>query len=153
MKDDLISRQDAIDALEEERCPCESDYDKGYLSMLNKAIWIMKEWLPSAQPETAERTAEAVQNVSDEDLISRKAAMNRIDEALARVFVESHGCGESILRKLPSVQPERNQGHWVGIDDEPCETWECDKCGCIQECFDGEQPNYCPNCGAEMSNE
>ena len=101
---------------------------------------------PSAQPKTA-------QNVSDVDLISRKAAMNRIDEALARVFVESHGCGETILRKLPSVQPERNQGHWVGIDDEPCETWECDKCGYIQECFDGEQPNFCPQCGAEMINE
>ena len=84
------------------------------------------------------------------DLIDRQAAMNRIDEALARVFVESRGCGESILRKVPSVKPERNQGHWVGIDDEPCETWECDKCGCIQECFEGEQPNYCPNCGADM---
>lgn len=48
---DLISRQSAIDSLNEERCPCESDYDEGYLSMLDKAIWIIKEWLPSAQPE------------------------------------------------------------------------------------------------------
>ena len=48
---DLIERQAAIDALKEERCPCESDYDEGYLSMLDKAIWIMDEWLPSAQPE------------------------------------------------------------------------------------------------------
>lgn len=47
---DTISRQAAIDALKEERCPCESDYDEGYLSMLDKAIWIMQEWLPSAQP-------------------------------------------------------------------------------------------------------
>jgi hypothetical protein len=106
-----------------------------------------------AQSKTAERTAETAQNVSDEDLISRKAAMNRIDEALARVFVESRGCGESILRKLPSVKPERNRGHWVGLDDEPCETWECDKCGCIQECFEDERPNFCPQCGAEMSKE
>ena len=106
--------------------------------------------IPSAQPESAERTAETAQNVSDEDLISRKAAMNRIDEALARVFVESRGCGEYILRKLPSVKPERNQGHWVGIDDEPCETWECDKCGCIQECFEDERPNFCPQCGSDM---
>lgn len=49
--DDLINRQDAINSLEEERCPCESEYDQGYLSMLDKAIWIIKEWLPSAQPE------------------------------------------------------------------------------------------------------
>ena len=54
------------------------------------------------------------------------------------------------IEALPSAQPERDQGHWIGIDDEPCETWECDKCGCIQECFDGEQPNYCQNCGADM---
>ena len=105
---------------------------------------------PPVQPETAERTMGTAQNVSDEDLISRKAAMNRIDEALARVFVDSRGCGEYALRKLPSVKPERERGHWVGIDDEPCETWECDRCGCIQECFDGEQPNYCPQCGADM---
>lgn len=51
MNNDLIRRQDAIDSLEEERCPCESDYDKGYLSMLDKAIWIIQQWLPSAQPE------------------------------------------------------------------------------------------------------
>ena len=49
--EDAISRQAAIDALEEERCPCESDYDEGYLSMLDKAIWIMKDWLSSAEPE------------------------------------------------------------------------------------------------------
>lgn len=49
--DDLINRQDAINSLEEERCPCESEYDQGYLSMLDKAIWIIKEWLPSIQPE------------------------------------------------------------------------------------------------------
>lgn len=51
---DCISRQAAIDALEEERYPCESDYDEGYLSMLDKAIWIMQEWLPSAQPDMSE---------------------------------------------------------------------------------------------------
>ena len=57
------------------------------------------------------------------------------------------------LEQMPSVQPERDQGHWIGIDDEPCETWECDKCGYIQECFDGEQPNFCSNCGADMRGE
>ncbi len=51
MSKDTIYRQDAIDALEEERCTCESDYDEGYLSMLDKAIWIVQEWLPSAQTE------------------------------------------------------------------------------------------------------
>lgn len=124
---------------------------EGYSSYDLKVISeYLKRYFGFAQAETAERTAETAQNVSDGDLISRKAAMNRIDEALARVFVDSHGCGETALRGLPSVKLERKRGHWVGIDDEPCETWECDQCGYIQEFFDGDQPNYCANCGADM---
>lgn len=40
-------------------------------------------------------------------------------------------------------------GHWVGIDDEPCQVWECDVCGWI---YEDDEPfyNYCPNCGAKM---
>lgn len=58
--DDTISRQAAIDSLEEERCPCESDYDEGYLSMLDKAIWIIKEWLPSAQQKLLKYSGESI---------------------------------------------------------------------------------------------
>ena len=47
---DLISRAAAIDALKEEEYPCESDYDEGYMAALDKAVWIMEKWLPSAQP-------------------------------------------------------------------------------------------------------
>lgn len=42
-------------------------------------------------------------------------------------------------------------GHWVGIDDEPCEVWECDVCGYI---YEGDFAyNYCPHCGAKMDAE
>ena len=74
---DTIYRQDAIEALKEERCPCESDYDEGYLSMLDKAIWIMQEWLPSAQSNTQE-PPQHVESVGD--VISRQAAINAIEE-------------------------------------------------------------------------
>ena len=37
-------------------------------------------------------------------LIDRQAAIDRIDEALKRVFKEP--CGEAILANLPSAQPE-----------------------------------------------
>ena len=80
------------------------------------------------------------------DTISRQAAIDVINESNSPIA--EYLIGE--IMALSSAQPERKRGHWVGIDDEPCETWECDKCGCIQECFDGEQPNYCPNCGADM---
>lgn len=49
--------------------------------------------------------------------------------------------------------PERKTGNWVGIDDEPCEVWECDRCGYIMECYEDDRTNYCPNCGAKMSKE
>ena len=42
------------------------------------------------------------------------------------------------------------RGNWVGIDDEPFTTWECDRCGCIYEVEFEYLPNFCPNCGADM---
>lgn len=42
-------------------------------------------------------------------------------------------------------------GRWVGIDDFPHETWECDRCGKIIET--DVPPNYCENCGARMIDE
>ena len=60
------------------------------------------------------------------------------------------------LNSLPSAEPERNKGEWVGTefdgyaDGNPvyCE-WKCSACGCVVE---DEEPawNYCPNCGADM---
>ena len=86
------------------------------------------------------------------DLISRQAAIDEVINLWADkpfgnpALVEIKDC----IEKLPSAQPERKRGHWVGIDDEPCETWECDKCGYIQECFEDERPNFCPQCGSDM---
>ena len=43
---------------------------------------------------------------------------------------------------------EVERGIWIGIDDEPHETWECDRCGMIVEM---EKPyDFCPKCGAKM---
>ena len=53
-------------------------------------------------------------------------------------------------KDCPIEEVKDQQGHWVGIDDEPCETWECDRCGYIEECEDGRQSNVCPRCGADM---
>lgn len=104
--DDCISRQAAIDAVDAiGHIATMPDGDK---CVRRSAVKYTLSMLPSAQPETAERTTEMAQNVSDGDLISRKAAMNRIDEALARVFKEP--CGELILRKVPSAQPEQQ---WI----------------------------------------
>ena len=127
-KDDLISRQAAIDAV----TPFDDEY------RIRDAI----EDLPSAQPEIAERTTETAQNVSDGDLISRKAAIERIDEALSRVI--KGPCGEKILARVPSAQPERKRGKWKM--DLKRHVFVCSICGAWQvfNC------NFCPNCGADM---
>lgn len=53
------------------------------------------------------------------------------------------------LDDAPIIEAEPTKhGHWVGIDDIPHETWECDRCGKIVET--DEPPNYCENCGADM---
>ena len=49
---DLIDRQATIDALKEEKYPCETDYDEGFMEALDKVIWIVGNWVPSAQPKT-----------------------------------------------------------------------------------------------------
>jgi len=48
------------------------------------------------------------------DLISRQAAIDAIDKALSRTFVEP--CGEMILKDLPSAQPEQR---WIPCSKRP----------------------------------
>ena len=47
---------------------------------------------------------------------------------------------------------EIRHGHWVGIDDEPCETFECDRCGYIAD-INAMPYNFCPECGARMDKD
>lgn len=56
------------------------------------------------------------------------------------------------IESAPTVDAvERKKGNWVGIDDEPCETFECDRCGFVlEDWIQGAFYNFCPNCGAEM---
>ena len=87
------------------------------------------------------------------DLISRQAAFDEIiwnsDNGLidAKVAIEA-------LRKLPSVEPERKTGKWIGE-----ERWCLPKCSvCGASCFgehgfDAIKTPYCPNCGAKMEVE
>ena len=45
-------------------------------------------------------------------------------------------------------------GAWVGIDEEPCEEWECNNCGNVitnVDAYELEYHKYCHKCGAKMS--
>ena len=59
------------------------------------------------------------------------------------------------IANTPTADVRENvHGNWVGIDDEPCETFECDRCGFVLEDWIlGAFYNFCPNCGADMRKE
>ena len=112
---DLISRQAAIEQIEAifPVDPHANECAEGVAIGAALAKQFIST-LPSAQPESAKRTAEAEQNVSDSDLISRKAAIDAFDG----VKVDEENCTEydigyndgidfavSRLSVLPSAQP------------------------------------------------
>lgn len=67
------------------------------------------------------------------------------------------GCSKEQIDNLPSATHIRPKGAWVGIDEEPHETWECDHCGFVIDCSGCPDPRkyrdafkFCPSCGTEM---
>ena len=55
----------------------------------------------------------------------------------------------------PPVTPEIPVAHWVAVDDEPHEWYECDHCGYSfttksANIMPEEENKYCPNCGRRM---
>ena len=59
---------------------------------------------------------------------------------------------EAVLENSETADVRENvHGNWIGIDDEPCETFECDRCGFVlDDWIQGAFYNFCPNCGADM---
>ena len=93
-----------------------------------------------------------------DDTIYRQAAIDALIEFSVQRdawdsqegFAQKRGINASIcaIEDLPSAE---RRGNWVGIDDEPCDVWECDRCGHIveREC----PPRFCEECGARMEVE
>ena len=52
----------------------------------------------------------------------------------------------------PLPDPPIRYGSWVGIDDYPHDSFECDQCGTVVEEWFEYLPKYCPECGAKMRN-
>ena len=93
----------------------------------------------------------------NDDTISRQAAIDAICEhgtdlerrGITVLAVANYKqVTVDLLENLPSAE---RRGSWIGIDDEPCDVWECDRCGHIveREC----PPRFCEECGARMEVE
>lgn len=89
-----------------------------------------------------------------DDAISREAVMNEIKCWIGSGEYRYTNATDYLskrIRELPSVTPSRHKGHWIGIDEEPHEDFECCVCGkAIYAIEDLSEYKYCPNCGAEM---
>lgn len=95
---------------------------------------------------------EWMQIIGSEDCISRQALQEWIkDKTFGDIVVAS----EHNFDCLPPVTPQPKTGHWIAIDEEPHEDYECDKCGYTIWAYNANiEPNteykYCPNCGCRM---
>jgi len=61
----------------------------------------------------------------------------------------------NLMDILEKQMQEPKTGHWIGIDEEPHEDYECDRCGYVVSTYTANiEPHteykYCPNCGAKM---
>ena len=113
---DLISRQDAIEVIEEMQMPIMRSMfpeEQFVFKGMSEALSAIKD-LPSAQPESEERTAESAQNVPKEDLISRKEAIDVLWEIRQKEISDgrrfhdycSLSTAVDVIKDLPSAQPE-----------------------------------------------
>ena len=150
---DYINRHEAIDALNKRARDTFTLADgyQWYLSALHDVADDIRQ-LPSVHSKL-EKNSKELENKNGE-LISRQKAI----EVASRECHELRGVFSAIehgLKKLPSAQPERNNGHWVEIGDEPYDEWECDNCGFVIDgsgCIDPYEYRdiykFCPNCGS-----
>ena len=110
---DTISRQAAIDAVDAiGHIATMPDGDK---CVRRSAVKYTLSMLPSAQPETEERTAESAQSVPNDELISKKAAIDKLLQLVqdryawqkdALEYVRGVNAAICAIEKLPSAQPE-----------------------------------------------
>ena len=173
---DLISRAVAIDDLHTK--------DPSMIwDTADVEVWV--DALPSAQPVTIIESDESIKLQNSNDTISRQAAIEALSKAMPSLTTPD-GCGEldhdiyiaqetivddmRIINDLPSAQPERKTGKWIGdaetfykevnekgggvnentpyfVDD-----IACSECLALFSVITNETEhfNYCPNCGAKM---
>lgn len=160
--DNLISRQDAIDAIAK---MMPKSYTPDGSHPADEEIFRAQEIyadcietieiLPPAQFATDTDVGDKSISCSHEnDLISRQAAIEKILGQPPEPHYPSWYAEQ--IRELPPAEPKRMRGRWVGADTQ-CGI-ACSVCGVAVDdfCHSADyidldyNPDFCPNCGADM---
>ena len=134
---DLISRQDALKAIEDahHNTVVMSMMDNGKLFGFGAACNIIRN-LPSAEPE----------RLTDDDFETIRIHLSAYKERLGNQhrWKEAEEYQRIIDRFMgfASAQSERKTGKWIDF----CGSYQCSCCNMTNAYED----NFCPNCGADM---
>lgn len=92
----------------------------------------------------------------NDDTISRQAAIDALKEAF-NPSITNFVKAKMVIDNLPSEQPERPKGKWIPQDHNKSNGMastlvfyypKCSECG-----HSGNYTNFCPRCGADMTEE
>ena len=154
---DTISRAKAIEALKAARVEDDGTYK--WRTQRNLDLEFAAELLETIPPAPTTEVAIDI-NVGDKDTISRKAAidaLNNIEIPRNASWYQYYQQALTAVDKLPPAQPERIKGHWVEIALSN-HTYKCSVCGrLLVNITDGKNNvaknyPYC-HCGADMRGE
>lgn len=109
-------------------------------------IFRMKQWFEHEK-------AQLSQQGTTSDMISREAVIDLLKQMRKDGDMVPWE-GKNVfarIRKLPSAQPEPQEGEWVPVTHGRG-GYECNRCHEYAPTYHKEfLPNYCPNCGAKMT--
>lgn len=77
---------------------------------------------------------------------------DELEEHIWRERLDTRERIENLVKRMPTVQPERKKAKWIrhgAKEGHIIEKYTCSECDYY---FGTKTSNFCPNCGAEMEN-
>ena len=155
---DLISRQDAIEAIELVDC---------YHQIINKDMVHGANDDEHQAWYKAQDIYEALEAVPSAEAVPQSEQYKKGFEDAKRAFLVEYARESRNMRKRQlevmlnaqkAILADRPKGEWIRTDFEDCvdgehikwARWNCSECGVEKKIWWVKDVNFCPNCGADM---